>query len=101
MTYYKVITNEHKSLGLRKNKNIMTFPKNIWVQDKTELFCDKRDNGGIWVANNLSSAIKLKRYMMEKYNISCKIFETIIGEILYQNSYRTKTNKVNLIKEIT
>lgn len=107
--YYKVVTNDLKSLGLRKNPTIMTFPINVWVYEPNPT----RDQGGfggtggIWVANDLSNAKSLIKYLKKKsikenslkFN-ECRLFEVEIGEILYSNSYRTKTDKVKLVKEI-
>ena len=36
----------------------------------------------------------------DSYIAKIRLFECEIGEILYQNSYRVKTDKVKLIKEI-
>ena len=59
---------------------------------------DNKDSGGIWVTSTLSNAKKLKKYFEERYK-KARIFECEIGEILYQNAYRTKTDKVRLMKE--
>lgn len=101
MTGYKVVTKYLKSLGLRKNPNILTFPINKWYKlNRKDIVLGASDWGGIWVAKKLSGARTLKKYMFEKYNKKTRIFETEIGEVLYCNSYRIKTNKVKLIKEI-
>lgn len=96
--YYKVVTNELKSLGLRKNPNILTFPVDEWVYEpKDRIDYSKADLGGIWVAQTRSGANGLVRYMKKQYNINVKLFECEIGDILYQNSYRVKTDKVRLL----
>ena len=97
MKYYKVVTGGMRSLGLRKNPNTMKFTVGEWTYDKTELFLDNRDNGGIWVANGMGAANTLKKYMMKRYGVGCLIFSVEIGSILYQNSYRTKTDRVRLV----
>ena len=63
--------------------------------------------GGIWVANGLSAGKGLIKYMKKKsykennsYYYRCRLFEVEIGDILYSNSYRTKTNKVKLLREV-
>jgi hypothetical protein len=107
--YYKVVTEDLKSLGLRKNPNIMTFPINKWVYEPHPTKGDGGygGTGGIWVANGLSAGKGLIKYMKKKsykennpYYYRCRLFEVEIGDILYSNSYRTKTNKVKLLKEI-
>ena len=100
MKYYKVVTNDLKSLGLRRNPNIMTFKLGKWVSDKTPLFSDKRDNGGIWVANGIANAKKLRYYMNKEKGTICRIFAVEIGKILYRNNYRVKTDKVRLLEEM-
>jgi hypothetical protein len=97
--YYKVVTTANQSLGLRRNPTILTFPVHRWVKSPT-VSVGKTDQGGVWVAQGLSQARGLSRYMLKKYNQETKIYETQIGKILYENSYRVKTTKVKLIKEI-
>jgi len=96
---YKVVTEELKSLGLRKNPNIMTFPIGEWVKEPNPVMGDGgfRGIGGIWCCEKLSAARALKKYYERKYG-AAEIFECEIGNILFRNSYRTKTDKIKLIK---
>ena len=96
--YYKVVTANGKSLGLRKNPTILKYPLNEWIFSPTVTY-DNADSGGIWCCEKLHQARKLKKYYEERYG-SAKIFECNVGNILFQNSYRTKTDKVYLTKEI-
>ena len=98
---YKVVTEDLKSLGLRKNPNVMTFYINKFVKEKNRLEKNNKDYGGIWCAVNLSNAKRLSKYIKQKYNKETKIFMVEIGKILYQNSYRVKTDKVKLINQWT
>jgi hypothetical protein len=95
---YKVVTEDLKSLGLRKNPTILSFPLHEWVLSPTVSY-DKKDAGGIWCCEKLSAARALKKYFELKYG-RARIFECAIGMVLFQNSYRTKTDKVRLITEI-
>jgi hypothetical protein len=107
--YYKVVTQDLKSLGLRKNPTIMTFPVGKWIFEPKPTK-DKGGwggTGGIWVANNIHDAKGLLKYLRKKalkenkpQFTKCRLFEVEIGNILYSNSYRTKTDKVKLIREI-
>ena len=98
---YKVVTKNLKSLGLRRNPNILKYYISKWkFLPNTEIKSGEQDYGGIWVCNTLSGANKLKQYMKDKYNKSVRIFTCLIDKILYQNSYRLKTNGIKLIKEI-
>ena len=96
---YKVVTHDLKSLGLRKNPNILSFYANQWIFDPAPTK-NSKDSGGIWVANSLGAAHTLKKYMLSRYNTECRIFVVDIGRVLYQNSYRTKTDKVMLLDEV-
>jgi len=97
-TYYKVVTKDIKSLGLRKNPSVLVFPLNIWVKEPRTLEYNNKDWGGIWCCEKLSAARALKKYY-KRYG-EARIFECEIGEILFQNNYRTKTDRVKLLKEI-
>lgn len=98
-SFYKVVTEEMKSLGLRKNPTILTYKLGKWIKSPT-IKANKDDDGGIWVAKNLSSAKKIQKYMMDKYGIKCQIYSVRIGESLYGNSYRIKTDKVKFIEAV-
>jgi len=98
--YYKIVTENLQSLGLRKNPNIITFPINEWVYEpKDRIDHSKSDLGGIWAAQTLSGAKGLVRYMKKK-NVPVRLFECKIGNILYQNSYRVKLDQIKITKEI-
>jgi len=96
---YKVVTQEIRSLGLKKNPSIIVFPLNTWVKEPRTLEYNNRDWGGIWCCEKLSAAQALKRYFERRYG-KARIFVCEIGEVLYQNNYRTKTDKIKLTKEI-
>jgi hypothetical protein len=95
---YKVVTEDMGSLGLRKNPNTMWFRMNKWVLEPQPQE-GKQDIGGIWCCVKLSAARALKKYFENRYG-RARIFECEIGIILYENSYRTKTDRIKLINEI-
>lgn len=99
MIAYKVVTKDMKSLGLRKNPFILKYSKNFTTV-VSPISKDNKDFGGIWVCKNLSGANKLKKYMKDKYNKKVRVFYCNIGDILYSNSYRIKTDRITLLKEI-
>ena len=99
MTYYKVTTRHKRSLGLKRNPTILNFKIGEWTFSPKAIQ-GKSDSGGIWVATTLSSAKKLYKYMLTQYNMTCLIYEVNIGDVLYSNVYRTKTDKVKLTKRI-
>ena len=96
---YKVVTENMRSLGLRKNPSIIVFPLNSWVEEPRDLEYNDKDWGGIWCCEKLSAARALKRHFESRYG-KARIFECEIGRVLFQNSYRTKTDKIKLTKEI-
>lgn len=99
MSFYKVVTSELESLGLRKNPNVMVFSIGQWVCEK-EPKLGKSDIGGIWVCRTKSRANELRRYMKSRWEKDVKVFTVDIGNILYSNSYRVKTDRVKLLLEV-
>jgi len=99
MEFFKVTTSDRKSLGLRNNPTILTFPLKKWVKSPTVKEGNSND-GGIWLAANLSNANRLKKYMLKRYGKKCRIFRATIGKILFRNSYRIKTDRVRCEDEV-
>lgn len=98
---YKVVTIELKSLGLRRNPNILTYPIGDWyILPDNWIEEGKGDWGGMWLSRVPSTAKRLRLYMKEKHNKECRIFKSYIGKDLYHNSYRVKTDKVRMFEEM-
>ena len=98
---FKVLTKDLKSLGLRRNPNIIEFPVGEWVRlSDDELRTGNGDWGGIWSALKLSGARTLTKYILEKYNLSTRTFEVALDTPLYANSYRVKSRGVILLREL-
>jgi len=98
---FKVVTNELKSLGLRRNPNILQYSPGEWYfLSSSQIMEGKNDWGGIWVARTISKAKALKKYMKEKHSKEARIFETLFDEVLYSNDYRIKTNGIYMLEEI-
>jgi hypothetical protein len=98
---YKVTDIQNRSLGLRQNPNILTFPINEWLilpLDKT--FAGRGDWGGIWSALRRSGATTLRKYMLEKYDTETKIYLSAIYKPIYANSYRVKSQGIILLEEL-
>lgn len=98
ITLYKVVTKDMKSLGLRKNPNVMEFKLNVEMKEPTPKK-GVSDSGGIWCCRRLSAAKTLKKYFEKKYG-PARIFECKIGNIMFENSYRTKVDSIIFIKEV-
>jgi hypothetical protein len=98
---FRVLTEDLKSLGLRRNPNIIQYPFRKWYFLPTsQIQKGPDDRGGIWVTRTLSDAEKLVKYMKEKHEIKTRLFKAAIDEILYINSYRIKTNGIYLLEEL-
>jgi hypothetical protein len=99
---FKVVTADLKSLGLRRNPNIMEFPVGEWVNlPDSEIQIGNSDWGGIWSALKLSGAKTLTKYILDKYNLPTRTFEVALDTPLYANSYRVKSRGVILLRELT
>lgn len=98
---FKVVTKDLKSLGLRRNPNIMTFEIGDWTTlPNDQLLPGEKDWGGIWSALKLSDAKTLSKHMLNCHQTSTRIFAATIDNPLYANSYRVKAQSVMLLKEV-
>lgn len=101
---FKVVTTDNnKSLGLRHNPNIMTFPPGHWViLDEDSIVPGKGDWGGIWAARTRGTANEIKKYMMETRGEETKIFLTVIDRPVFINRQkdRIKSGGVMLLEEV-
>ena len=98
---YRVLTKDLKSLGLRRNPNILQYPIREWYflpEDK--IIEGKNDFGGIWVVRTFGNARKLSEYMKEKHDTETRLFKSAVDKILFENSYRIKTNGIYLAEEL-
>jgi hypothetical protein len=98
---YKIVTKDLKSLGLRHNPNIMTFPIGEWVilpDDQVEV--NTKDWGGIWTAKSRGSIKTLRNYMMDEKGVETRAFLTAMYRPVSLTSYRIKSQGVMLLEEI-
>ncbi len=101
-TGYKVVTPDLRSLGLRRNPNIITYPFQGWYSlPQNQVEESQNDWGGIWACRTLGDAKKLAKYMMQRHKRKTRVFKSLLGKILYHNSYRIKTNSIMLHQDIT
>lgn len=100
MAYYKVVTEDLKSVGLLKAPQIQ-YKIGEWVYPLEPLSNHPRKGGGLWVYGRKCDAFRAKKYVEEerKIRIPCRVFTCHIGRILYEK-YRTKTDKVMLLEEV-
>jgi len=98
---FKVVTSDLKSLGLRRNPNIIQYSVGEWMilpDDKPQVGIN--DWGGIWSVLRLSRARKLTKYMFEKYAVVTRTFWIAADAPLFANDYRIKSQGVILLEEM-
>lgn len=103
--YYKVVSEDLKSLGMKPKGNpvpIIQYIIGRWVYPLEPISKDPDEGGGLWVNFKKSDAIATARRLWREKERKVRIFTCDIGEILCQPSgYRLKTTKVKLEKEIS
>ena len=99
---YKVVTDKMQSLGIERNKTILTYQKDTWFH--LPLSSIEEGNGGwggIWLMSTPSGAEKLREYMLEKYYRETRVFRALVSDkILFAKKYRIKAEGVCLVEEI-
>lgn len=95
--YYKAVTLNLRSLGLRRVKPIQ-YRLEKWVFPRESPQQGEFTPGGLWVGKNKSFVNWLRRYMKEKYQRRVLIYECKVGETLFETTTRIKTTKVKLIR---
>ncbi len=103
---YKVVTTNMESLGLRNNHNILVYPQGEWFRLPSDWIVEgSGDWGGIWFAKTKSKAKGIQKEMRKgntkRPPTETRIFVVLYDRILYENSYRIKTNAIFLRQEIT
>ena len=93
--YYKTVRADIRSLGLKRNPNILTYVPGQWTRlPKSQQEGGKGDWGGIWVATTPGEAKGLKHYAeVERTKDKlkdCRIFATRIGKVLFENPRKTR-----------
>jgi hypothetical protein len=96
---FKVVTPDLRSLGLRKNPTIVTYPLGCWISSPKKQV-QHADAGGIWSAQKLSGARTLVKYMLRNHNLRCRVFRAEIDGVVRENSYRVQSKRIRLLSEI-
>ena len=97
--FFKIVRHDFYSVGLLRARRIR-YKLGKWVKPKEPLSGHPRKGGGLWVLKKLGDARHLKKYLLKKHGISARIFTCKIGKVLYETSYRIKTDRVCLLKEV-
>lgn len=98
--YFKVVTEDLKSVGLLGATPIQ-YTVGEWTHPLEPLSNHPRKGGGLWVYRKRGAAMASKRYMSHQHGKAVRIFSCLIGNIIYETSYRVKTDKVMLVEEIS
>lgn len=99
-TCFKVLTSDMKSVGLLGARPLK-YRHSKWTRPLEPLSDHPRKGGGLWAVKKLSHARQIKKYLKKKHGINARIFHCRIGKIIYQSSYRIKTDKVMLLAEVS
>ena len=98
---YRVTTLDLKSLGLRHNPNILTYPIGEWfILPEDQIREGKGDWGGIWVARTPGRAREYKKYMKTEHQTETRIFKATLADILCVTDSRIKTSGIFMRKEM-
>lgn len=98
---YKVVTSDMRSLGLRHHRNILTYSQGGWLVLPDEWIEEGgTDWGGFWSSRTKSIARRLREYVKETHNIDGRIFKAYLGTLLFYNTYRIKTDRIYLGREL-
>lgn len=99
---YKVVTDDMKSLGLRKNPTIFEYKLGEWSYETRNLQYGDEDYGGIWSAHRRGSVNTIKKHCLETWGMKTRGFLTAAyNPIAFVGNYRVKSEGVMLLKEIS
>jgi len=96
---FNVVTEDLRSLGLRNNPTILEYEVGVWVRSP-QAIRGRVDSGGVWAARTLCGARGLARYMLREHGVQTRVFRSEIGDVIRENTYRVKTDRIRLLEEI-
>ncbi|NPE27194.1 hypothetical protein HNV12_04300 [Methanococcoides sp. SA1] len=98
---YRVTTIDGKSLGLRRNPNIVDYEMYKWSYPVEEKVVEGiSDEGGLWAARTIGAARAYQKYMFSHHQSQTRVFKSLLGRILFVNGQRIKTDKIFPIEEL-
>ncbi|MDO8574369.1 MAG: hypothetical protein Q7R86_01975 [bacterium] len=99
MNYFKVVRKDLTSVGLL-GASLIQYKIGEWTYPLETLSNDRLKGGGLWVLKTKSNARRFKKYIETKHGFNIRIFTCEIGIVLFQTSYRVKTDRVMLKEEL-
>lgn len=100
MHHFKVVKKDLTSVGLL-GAAVIQYKIGDWVYPLEPLSNNHLRGGGLWVLKTRSDAYRFKRYVETKHGFNVRIFTCEIGIVLFQTSYRIKTDRVMLKEELS
>jgi len=91
--YFKVLRSDFTSVGLLGAVR-MQYRFNAWNRPLEPISNHPRKGGGLWIVKSKSDAKMVRKYLFNKHGIIARIFSCRIGRIIYETSYRVKTDGV-------
>ena len=96
---YKVLTLGRESTGLLHSR-VMRYRLKRWNFPHDPPRPGKEGPGGLWASRNKAQARSLQRYLAERHGMETRIHLCLIGRVLFESSYRTKTDRLFLMDPI-
>lgn len=96
--FFKVLRRDLTSVGLL-GATRMRYRFGVWNRPLEPLSDHPLKGGGLWVARKESDAWQRKKYLWKKHRVSARIFRCKIDRIIFENSYRVKTDGVFFTKK--
>ncbi len=87
--------------GLRSSgllhARVIRYSRRRWNHPAEEPEPGRHGRGGLWANRSFGHARALAKYLKRKHGLRTVIYLCLIDEILYESSYRTKTNRLFLL----
>lgn len=87
------------SVGLL-HSSIIKYSRKRWNHPAEPAQEGRQGPGGLWVNRTLGQARSAAKYLWRKYRMRTVIYACLIDRILFESSYRTKTNRLFLLHRI-
>lgn len=82
------------------HSSIIKYRLRSWTYPAEPPQKGKDGPGGLWANRSKGQARHLQKYIREAHRYETVIFICVIDRILYQSSYRTKTNRLFLLDQV-
>ena len=82
------------------HSSILSYKRKRWTHPAEPPQKGKHGPGGCWANRSIGQARSLQRYLWDRYKMKTAIFLCLIDRILFESSYRTKTNRLFLLDQV-